>query len=248
MKILILSDIHGNLSALQSIMDNAARVPDIEACIMLGDLIDYGMHSNEVLQMVRDLPYPLLCNIFGNHEHAVLNEDYSRFSSKRGQASARYTRSILTEESWGYLHNEMSAGGKKEFVYNGKNCLAVHGSLEDPYWKSISPDKIPEGYSGYDYVFSGHSHLPHLVETYYTPQEYCSDEQILRRKKKKVIFINPGSAGQPRNQNPLAQFVLLDLETEQVSFEKVPYDIESEQSSYHGQVDDFYCERLTWGI
>lgn len=248
MKILILSDIHGNLAAFQSVMDKASRIPDIRACILLGDLIDYGMHSNEVLQMVRNLPYPLLCNIYGNHEHAIRNEYYSRFSSRRGQASARYTRNILDGESWDYLLNEMTASGKKEFIYNGKKCLAVHGSLENPHWKSICPDKIPEGYSGYDYVFSGHSHLPHMVEAYYCPQEYFSDEKIRRRRKKKVIFINPGSVGQPRNQNPMAQFVLLDPEKEQVSFEKVPYDIESEQASYHGQVDDFYRERLTWGI
>lgn len=249
MKLLLLSDIHGNSSAFRAILNHATQYPDIGACVILGDLIDYGMHSNEVLRMARALPYPILCNIHGNHENAILNADYSCFSSERGQDSARYTRSILNEESWDYLRHEMTADGKKVFVYNEKKCLAVHGSLEDVYWKSIRPEAELMEYSDYDYVFSGHSHLPHLIEKFYPGQETDNTGEITRRcGKKKVIFINPGSVGQPRNQNPMAQFVLLDPETEQVSFEKVPYDIESEQASYHGQVDDFYCERLTWGI
>lgn len=249
MKLLLLSDIHGNSSAFHAVLNYTAQHPDISACILLGDLIDYGMHSNEVLQMARALPYPILCNIHGNHENAILNANYSRFSSERGRDSAKYTRSMLNDESWDYLHYEMTAGGKKEFVYNGKKCLAIHGSLEDMYWKSIRPEAELMEYSDYDYVFSGHSHLPHLIEKFFPVQNTGSTNEITRRRsKRKVIFINPGSVGQPRNQNPLAQFALMDPETEQVSFEKVPYDIESEQASYHGQVDNFYCERLTWGI
>lgn len=243
MKILILSDIHGNQSAFQAVLDQAAALrPDINACILLGDLIDYGMHSNEILQMIRQIPYPIICNIRGNHEAAILEDEYSRFSSDRGRNCARYTRSILNPESWEYFRNEMSAYGKNAFECDGKKCLAVHGSMEDIYWKSIRPESSLAEYSGYDYVFSGHSHLPHLIEKFYPT------EDTRRRNKKKTIFINPGSVGQPRNLNPMAQFAVLDTGTEQVTFEKAAYGIATEQMSYQGQVDDFYRERLTWGI
>lgn len=53
MKLLILSDIHANQSAFQSILDKVSQDSDIKACILLGDLIDYGMHSNEVIQMAK---------------------------------------------------------------------------------------------------------------------------------------------------------------------------------------------------
>lgn len=242
MKILILSDIHGNQAAFRAALDRAKKYRDIEGCILLGDLIDYGMHSNEVIQMVRALPYPVLCNLRGNHEDAVLREEYGRFSSERGRESARYTRSILNQDSWEYLRCEMEMGGKKAFVVGGKSCLAVHGSLEEEYWISIRAGQPLSEYGEYDYVFSGHSHLPHLMEAYYP------FEDVKRRNKKKAIFINPGSVGQPRNLNPRAQFVVLDVEREEAVFEKVEYEIEVEQAAYYGQVDDFYRERLKWGI
>lgn len=242
MKLLILSDIHANQSAFQSVLDKVSQDPAVKACILLGDLIDYGIHSNEVIQMARNLPYQVLCNIRGNHEDAVIRNEYDRFSSERGRNSAQYTKSILNQSSWDYIHNEMMASGKQEFEYSGKKCLAIHGSLDDVFWKSIRPEDDLQEYSQYDYVFSGHSHLPHFVEKYYN----CED--IRRRNKKKTVFINPGSVGQPRNLNNMAQYVLLDMEEERVQFEKVNYDIAVEQSAYHGQVDDFYCERLKWGI
>lgn len=242
MKILIMSDIHGNQEAFKAVVDRAAQIKNIKACILLGDMIDYGMHSNEVIQMAKSLPYPIICNICGNHENAVLMDDYSRFSSERGRNSAQYTKSILNHASWDFLHDEMKACGFYEFACDGKKCLAVHGSLADKYWKSIKPEDLLPEYMQYDYVFSGHSHLPHFVEKYYD----CDDVQ--HRNKKKVIFINPGSVGQPRNLNNMAQFVVLDMKEELVMFEKVRYNIKLEQASYNGQVDEFYCERLEWGV
>ena len=242
MMMLIFSDLHANRTAFVAAINKLPVTPSITACILLGDLIDYGPHSNEVIQMVKELPYPVLCSLRGNHEDAILRDTYDRFSSERGRESARYTRSILNDASWKYLTVEMESCGKKEFEIGWKKCLAVHGSLADEYWKSIRPEDDLSAYSGYDYVFSGHSHLPHYFEKYYP----CDD--LRHRNKKKTIFINPGSVGQPRNLNQMAQFALLDTETEQVIFEKEKYDVGLEQSSYYGQVDDFYRERLEWGI
>ena len=144
MSVLVLSDLHGNLSAFQAVLDRAAKDHDITSCILLGDLIDYGMCSNEVIKMVENLPYKILCSIRGNHEDAVIRDEYSRFSSDRGRDSARYTRSILTPDSWDYLNRKMAPDGKAEFAVNGKKCLAIHGSLKDPYWKSIRPEEALE--------------------------------------------------------------------------------------------------------
>lgn len=241
MNILILSDIHGNCTAFEAVNNEFAVLPSVDACILLGDLVDYGPRSNEVIEMIKLLSFPIVCNLRGNHEDAIARNIYNRFSSERGRESARYTRSVLNDTSWSYLSNGMERCGKKEFEVDGKKCLAVHGSLADEYWKSISPEDDLSAYSSYDYVFSGHSHLPHFFERYYS----CDD--AMRRNKKKTIFINPGSVGQPRNLNPAAQFALLDTETEQVILKKVNYDIGLEQSFYHGQVDGFYRERLKWG-
>lgn len=242
MKILIMSDIHGNEQALNAVIEKVMLDYRIEACFLLGDIIDYGMHSNEVIQRIKALPYPVLCNIRGNHEDAVITDHYESFSSERGRKSAKYTKSILNEESWEYIQNAMSASGLLEFECMNKRCLAVHGSLKEQYWKSIDIDSDCNDYSGYDYVFSGHSHLPHFVE------KYQPIEDPARRNKKKIIFINPGSVGQPRNHNPMAQFAILDMKTESVFFDKAEYNIAKEQSAYAGQVDIFYRDRLEAGV
>ena len=108
MNLLIMSDIHGNKSALLSVLKKVNAKHRIDACILLGDIIDYGMHSNEVIDILKGLSYPVLCNIRGNHEDAVVNENYERFSSERGRECSKFTRSILTQNSWDYINQEMS--------------------------------------------------------------------------------------------------------------------------------------------
>lgn len=240
MKILIMADIHGNLEALEQILAEAGR-HKVQGCVLLGDLIDYGMHSNEVIRRLQKLQCAVLCNLQGNHEEAVLQEDYVRFSSQRGRDSARHTREKLDENAWQYI-GAMEKSGRQEFWCGGKHCLAVHGSLEDCLWKSIFPEQELDIYSSYDYVFSGHSHRPHYFERFFPA------EDSRRRNQKKTVFINPGSVGQPRNLNPMAQAAVLDVEREEVAFLKAAYDIVKEQQAFDGQVDSFYSERLEYGV
>lgn len=242
MRLLILSDIHGNQTALKKVLDYASSTLRIDACALLGDLVDYGMHSNEVVQMISCMDYPLVCNIRGNHEQSIITEDYTGFSTERGKDCAKYTHNILATPTWNYLKNIMSDDGKAEVIIDGKKCLAVHGSLEDIYWKSIKPGQELSMYQKYDYVFSGHSHLPHFMEVFY------ETDAPLHRNRKKTVFINPGSVGQPRNLNSMAQFAVLDTQTEDVLMKKIYYDIKKEQEAFCGQVDDFYRKRLENGV
>ncbi len=241
MKTAILSDIHGNLEALSVILDSVKK-NGAESIIILGDIIDYGPHSDEVIEMIKEIPLPLICNIWGNHESAVMNEEYERFSSERGRESALFTRNNLSEKSFSYIKNEMTNDGIYEFSLGNLKCLAVHGSLKDIYWKAIRPSDDFSAYKEYDYVFSGHSHFPHFFEIYYD-----ADAPMMRNKKK-TVFINPGSVGQPRNHCPLAQYALFDTETGEVSMIRKEYDIEKEQKCFSHKTDVFYKERLTKGV
>ena len=108
MNILIMSDIHGNIEALKSV-NEYLKNQKIDKLMLLGDIIDYGPHSNEVIEFISNLPYEIICNIWGNHEEAIIKEEYEKFSSNRGRVSAMYTRSILNENSWKYLNNDMNA-------------------------------------------------------------------------------------------------------------------------------------------
>ncbi|WP_405306865.1 metallophosphoesterase family protein [Methanobrevibacter sp.] len=239
-RIAILSDIHGNLFALEKVIDD---FKDIESIILLGDLIDYGMQSNEVIEFIKDkLSSEIICNIWGNHEKAILTEDFNHFSSQRGVDSAKFTLSQLTAESKDYLNNELTHEGKLEFEISQKKVLAIHGSLNDYYWKSIFPDNLNGEYSNYDIVLSGHSHYPHVFQKFYE-----ADNPELRNKKS-VLFINPGSVGQPRNHNPNAQYAVLDTENMEIELRSVEYPKDKAMSLYDDSVDDFYRKRLERGI
>lgn len=241
-KILIMSDIHGNLSALNKVLETEAK-ETFEGVILLGDLIDYGPRSNEVIQKIKSLPKEqLLVNIWGNHEKAIIDFDDSRFSSERGKRCSAYTRKNLTNETLDFIKKNMEKTGKKEFTLFGKQCLAIHGSLADPYWKSISHEENENEYEKYDFVFSGHSHIPHFFEHFY-PIE-CEKY----RNKKRTVFINPGSVGQPRNHNSNAHYTVLELESMAVQMKTVPYEIEQEIALFSEEVDDFYKERLRIGV
>lgn len=245
-KYLILSDIHGNVSAFEAVLSDCEEEP-FDGVILLGDLVDYGMRSNEIIQKVIALASnewkdKLIVNIWGNHEKLVVDRDLERLSTDRGRVMAEYTAKQLTNESVKYIRSSMEKNGICEFELGSLKCLAVHGSLDDYYWKAIEPDDLHGDYSGYDMVFAGHSHYSHCFTRFYK-----IDNPELRNKKA-VVFVNPGSVGQPRNQNPYAQYAVLSLPSKRVDLRAVKYDVEFEQSLYSDNIDEFYKIRLTRGI
>ncbi|MDE6639335.1 MAG: metallophosphatase family protein [Acetatifactor sp.] len=245
-KYLILSDIHGNMSAFDAVMSDCGN-EIFDGIILLGDCIDYGMRSNEVIRKLQELESGLwkgkiLVNIWGNHEKLAIDKDLERLSSDRGRAMAIYTEQRLTKSSFEYMKNRMNLNGYEEFMLDGLKALAIHGSREDCYWKAIMPDNLKGDYSSFDLVFSGHSHYSHCFTKFYDVRN------VELRNKKAVIFINPGSVGQPRNQNPRAQYAVLHLPSKRAELRAVEYDVEYEQSLFPDEIDEFYKSRLKSGI
>ena len=239
-KYAILSDIHGNLFALREVAND---FEDIDYIILLGDLIDYGMQSNEVVEYIKEnFSSKIICNIWGNHEKAILKEDFNHFSSQRGVDSAKFTNSQLKDEVKDYLNNDLVQEGKFEFEIGDKKVLAVHGSLNDYYWKAIFPDNVNGDYLDYDIVLSGHSHYPHIFHKFYD-----ADNPDMRNKKS-VLFVNPGSVGQPRNHNPDAQYAVLDSESMSIELKSVKYPKDKAMELYDGSIDDYYRKRLENGV
>lgn len=242
---LILSDIHGNLSALDSVIrDFEARKYSVRYVAILGDNINYGMRPNEVISRLKELAerYEIVINLFGNHEKALIDGDTTHFSTDRGRRVLDYTRSQLDEQSANYIFT-LKKEGFAELEISGKKILFVHGSFDDPYWGKLNCETIGnEAYAKYDFVISGHSHIPHLIEHFFKVDnpEY--------RNKKRTVFLNPGSVGQPRNHNPQAQYLYVDFESEVFHFNSVGYDIAKERSLFGEMVDRFYSERLINGI
>lgn len=240
-QLLILSDIHGNLSALKSVLLDIDKNFSPHAAVILGDNIDYGMGSNEVLEILQSFKIPIIASLWGNHEYAIMMDDYRHFSSQRGVDSAKHTKKTISEQSIRYLSAIAGKEGMMEFEYCGKSFLAIHGSLENTYWKSIVAGGSIRGYEKYDYVLSGHSHIPHCFSV------FSDTVNIEMRNKKRTVFINPGSVGQPRNHDPHAQYAVLDFQNG-VMMRSVEYDVRFEQSLFTDEVDRFYCDRLERGV
>lgn len=244
-RIIVLSDIHGNLSALDSVVgDIEKRSYHPDAIAVLGDNINYGMRPNDVIGRLMYLSerYRIIVNLFGNHEKALLDGDTTHFSTERGRRVLDFTRGNLTEESVSYIRG-LTGEGLKEIETGGRKLLFIHGSLVDPYWGKLNEGTVDDlRYSGYDFVISGHSHIPHLIEHFYPADnpEY--------RNKKRTVFLNPGSVGQPRNHNPRAHYLYMEISSETFHFNSVPYDIGKERSLFTDEVDGFYSDRLINGI
>ena len=214
-----------------------------DTVLLLGDYIDYGMRSNDIVSMLAGLDKPVLAAIWGNHEHAVVKQDYRHFSSERGVKSAMNTRAHLSSESMSWLEKACIHEGLASFELEGMKALAVHGSLTDPLWKAITPapaDQLSD-YAQYDVVFSGHNHIPHAFSVFHKV-----DDPAMRNKKR-TLFVNPGSVGQPRNHDPRAHYAIFDTD-QGISLMTCDYNIAYEQSLFVGDVDDFYRDRLTQGV
>jgi predicted phosphodiesterase len=240
-RLLILADIHANVSALEAVLDHA-RIYSIDQAVFLGDAIDYGMRPNETITLLKQFPYPIDVNIWGNHENALAGGDVTRFSSERGREFSAYTSKILSKESKRYILEQMNINGNDKRNYGGKAYLLIHGSLEDIFWKSISVKTDIELYRDYDYVLCGHSHIPFYFE------KYAEAYNLELRNKKKIVFINPGSVGQPRNHQSCACYAVLDTSDGWVHLNTARYNIAEEQKLYTNEVDEFYKTRLERGI
>lgn len=244
-KLIVFSDIHGNLSALNAVIkDFEARNYQPDSIALLGDIINYGMRPNEVVERLKELStkYRIVVHLFGNHEKALIDGDTSHFSTERGKEVLDFTRNRLTQDSLAYIKG-LTREGFAEKGIGGKSILFVHGSMVDPFWGKLNPETAGDSqYSRYDYVISGHSHIPQLFENFYPA------ENPDYRNKKRTVFLNPGSVGQPRNHNPKAQYLYIEVESEVFHFNSVCYDIEFERSLFNNEVNKFYSDRLIKGI
>lgn len=242
MRIILLSDIHANLTALRAVTADFTARYEYDAIALLGDIVNYGMRPNEVIELLERHAAEITVDLFGNHENALFDGDLHKFSTERGKRLLDYTRSQLNGHSMAWLESRINRAGFETREIGGKSFLFIHGSIDDPYWGKLNADTIDGRYAGFDYVISGHSHIPHLIERFFP----CDNPAY--RDRKRTIFINPGSVGQPRNHNPRAQYAYIDTDSETFHLNAVSYDIQAEQTLYPPQLDQFYKTRLTNGI
>jgi diadenosine tetraphosphatase ApaH/serine/threonine PP2A family protein phosphatase len=219
-RVAVVSDIHGNLAALESVLAAVdERAPDALWC--LGDLVGYGARPNECCTLVRERA---ALSLAGNHDLAVRGTiDLSEFSGDAGVA-ARWTRDVLSDESQEYLDS-------LETHASPDGAQLFHASARDEVWEYVLSDEAALAtlaLTTAPVVLVGHSHVALVVSS--NGAGGLAPAGTATSLAGKRTLLNPGSVGQPRDGDPRAAFLILDLDGSTATFERVEYDVERTQS------------------
>src|SRR5262249_12807944 len=246
MRILVLSDLHANLTALEATLDAVKGRWD--SCVCLGDVVGYGPDPDEVTSRLRDLK---ATTIRGNHDKAATHlMDTSDFNPV-AKAAIEWTHDKLSPENLAWL-SELPQGPLETF-----NIVLVHGAFQDEDEYVFTPEQALDGLldSTAEVTFFGHTHhqggfsyLDSSLEVLQIRPRSTEAFAPLRIEAGRRYLLNPGSSGQPRDGGARAPFAIGDLEHHVVEFWRVPYDIfEVQERMRRAKLPEPLVQRLAIG-
>lgn len=203
MTILVLSDIHANLNALEAVIQDAGAV---DAVWCLGDVVGYGPDPNECVELLTRLPN-MIC-LLGNHDAAALGQIPLSLFNREARVSIEWVQSILSPDCLAFL----KALPDRVIM---DNVTLTHGSPRNPVWEYLL-DTISAGENMHHFdtqiCMVGHTHIP--VAYLSANQNGQIDRAAMRPgvslKLTQRAILNPGSVGQPRDRDPRAAYALFD--------------------------------------
>ncbi len=228
MRYLILSDMHANWDAFETVLRRARR-KRYEAVLVLGDLVGYGAAPNQVVEAVRALG-PRLFTVRGNHDKVVAGIDSGSNFNQTALTAAQWTTGRLTAGNLRYVR-ELPRGPLQ--VEEG--MAICHGSPLDEDTYVFSDVDAWEIFSRYDtpVTFFGHTHIPSL----FWLEGRLLGVKALRGTSGRIVLapggrylINPGSIGQPRDRDPRASYMIYDSRKRVVTWYRIPYPIGDAQT------------------
>lgn len=239
MKIIIISDIHGNLEALNATLAYIEKIEGDKKIVCLGDIVGYGPNPVECLKSVQSHT-DKIC--MGNHEYAILNDNLDSEMVWYASDAIRWTKEILDDEMIKVIR-------EFQVQIEENNILYVHASPNNPMgWKYIS--NTIDAYADLAEMdctlcFVGHTHIPGVYADY-----------ELRRKDKMTILsgqgktiINVGSIGQPRDGSPQLAFAVFDDADWNVEIVRLDYEYQETMRKIKiTNLPSFLADRLMVGI
>jgi putative phosphoesterase len=224
-KAAIISDVHSNLVALDAILASI-DCDKVDLIISAGDLVGYGPYPNEVISRIKGKD---VLGIRGNHDLAVLENSVHGMNPMAAEA-VRWTTKFLSAESADYL---TSLPPRRIFDLDEIKAGLFHGSPRNDdeyvYEADASPDLMEM--CGCGLVISGHTHIPYL------------------KRMEQGLMINPGSVGQPRDNDPRASYALFDTQGSRAEIRRVEYDVEKVVlAAKEAGLPRFLGERLLYGF
>jgi predicted phosphodiesterase len=222
MRVAVISDVHANFHALEAVLEQI-DAEGVEAIWCLGDVVGYGPLPNECCDLVQERCD--LC-LVGNHDLVALGQINVADFNDEAAAAATWTAGELSEESRAFLEGLEPAGA-------ADGVELFHASARDPVWEYILTEEAAQAtleLTKAPVVLVGHSHVALAITAVdggvaggLTPGG--TDVQLDGR-----WLLNPGSVGQPRDGDPRAAWLLLDLDRMFAAFQRVPYSIEETQN------------------
>lgn len=219
MRILVMSDIHANYTALVAVLKEAGEV-DETWC--LGDLVGYGPDPNAAVEEVRDIKN-LTC-LLGNHDVAVIGRMPLETFNGEARRSLMHHEKVLSASNMDFMRSLPS-----KTKVRGEATMA-HGSPRDPLWEYILNTlsaRINFDHFDTPWCFVGHSHIQCLFAL-----DEKTDRVSLEQVKPDItiplrpkLILNPGSVGQPRDRDPRAAFAIYDTEARTWTPRRAEYNI-----------------------
>lgn len=230
MRSLVLSDIHGNLEALEAVLA-AARIQEepYDAVWNLGDVVGYGGSPNEVSNLIRQYA---TAHVRGNHDKVCCGSESALGFNPIARQAAQWTNQALNEENREWLKN-LPQG---PIVIEPYAAVIAHGSPlhEDTYIINIRDAWAPLQQMEQRVTFFGHTHIQcgfawkdgswnEFRPRYSTTDD--AEQWTLDLTDETRYLLNPGSVGQPRDGDWRAAFAVFDTEAHTVVYHRIPYDL-----------------------
>jgi len=224
MRILVISDIHSNFAALDAVIKSAGNFDRIWC---LGDVVSYGPEPNEVIDRLRE--FDLTC-LAGNHDLAVSGKAPLWDFTQDARDVIFWTRHVLTTLNLDWL----SSLPETALVVQG--ITLVHGSPRDPVWGYVAEKSVArENLDLFNtpVCLNGHTHIPVIFRKPWDGLKILEETLPVNSPVRLVphdrMFINPGSVGQPRDEDPRAAYAILDLAEQTLTHHRVLYDVSATQ-------------------
>jgi len=219
MRILVISDIHANLNALEAVLEDAGS---FDAVWCLGDLVGYGPDPEECVNRIRHLPN-LVC-LLGNHDAAVIGSLDQEAFNHEANLAVNWTRKQLSESSLEYLRN---LNPRVETM----GVTLSHGSPRNPIWEYLLDlNTVTTNFSFFStkLCLVGHTHIPIMyVYNGNGTVEWSVPQSDAVTPISGRVILNPGSVGQPRDRDPRAAYAMFNPEDLTWQARRVAYDIDS---------------------
>jgi len=241
MRYAIISDIHGNLEALQAILASIKK-SSIDSIICLGDVVGYGANPNECVETISTRADLVLA---GNHDYAGLGKLSIENFNQYAREAIEWTARQLNPSSVDFLENLPLIKVVEDFT-------VVHATPQAPdtwsYIGSIYDAQENFKHFSNNVCLVGHSHIPIVItqDDHYNCR-VLKEKKISLEKGLRYIF-NVGSVGQPRDRNPAAAYAIIDTESHEYMLVRNDYDIQKAMKKIKkANLPAFLADRLLEG-